>query len=93
LISSRNETLAKIVGRIARIFYRNSFNVGLLLLACDTDGVTNGDLLTTDTEHGEIINGSTTSVIPFHPIPAFMRGVLLEEGLPAHLKKHGGFYF
>ena len=38
----------------ARIFYRNAFNIGLLLAECNTDFIDDGDELVLDIEKGKI---------------------------------------
>lgn len=75
----------------ARIFYRNSINVGLPVLECDTDGIDAGDELEVDLAQGVIRNLTKGEEINFTPIPEFMRGLLADGGLAAHIKKHGGF--
>jgi 3-isopropylmalate/(R)-2-methylmalate dehydratase small subunit len=77
----------------ARIFFRNSFNVGLLLLECNTESIEDGDFLTIDTERDEVENLSKNTNIPFKPPPHFMTKVINDGGLTAHFKKHGGFVF
>jgi len=77
----------------ARIFYRNSFNIGLLLLECDTGRIEQGDIVSLDTENGVIFNTSQNLTIPFKALPPFVFNVLQEGGLVAHFKKHKGFDF
>ena len=40
----------------ARIFYRNSFNIGLELLECNTDSISEGDALEVDLGGGTLTN-------------------------------------
>src|SRR5574344_1442886 len=40
----------------ARIFYRNSINIGLLAIECDTDGIDAGDELEIDIKNGIVKN-------------------------------------
>lgn len=75
----------------ARIFYRNAINVGLPVLECDTSGIDAGDELEVDLAEGVIRDVTKGSEIRFTPIPEFMRGLLADGGLAAHIKKHGGF--
>lgn len=77
----------------ARIFYRNSFNVGLRLIECDTQGLQEGDLLTVDFEIGQVRDEGRGLSIRFKAPPAFMSKALEEGGLVAHFKKHGRFAF
>lgn len=75
----------------ARIFYRNSFNIGLPLIECDTDWIEKGDTLTIDLENGELASGRSGRKTRFSPLPATMRTLLDDGGLIPHIKKHGGF--
>ncbi len=75
----------------ARIFYRNSFNVGLPVLECDTDGIEEGDELEVDLGVGVVRNLTKKSKIIFAPIPEFMRRLLADGGLTDHIAKHGTF--
>lgn len=67
----------------ARIFYRNAFNMGLLLLEIgdDVDKIHDGDSLEIDAEAGRITNLTTGAVISAPPIPPFMRALLDKGGL------------
>ncbi|MFH1753018.1 MAG: 3-isopropylmalate dehydratase [Candidatus Omnitrophota bacterium] len=77
----------------ARIFYRNSFNIGLALIECDTDSIDEGDLLEIDTEEGTLINKTKNVKLFSKPIPSVMRKLLKDGGVVKHFKKHGGFKF
>ena len=74
----------------ARIFFRNSINVGLPVVILDTDTIDEGDRLEVDLAEGVVKNltkGATTAI---PPLPAVMRKILSEGGLVEHIKKHGG---
>ena len=75
----------------ARIFYRNSVNVGLPVIECETSGIDAGDKLDVDVEKGVIRNLTKKTEITFHPMEPAMRKILDDGGLVEHLKKHGGF--
>ncbi len=75
----------------ARIFYRSSFNVGLPLLECDTDGIKAGDELMIDLDQGDVVDQTTGTTVKFSPLPRTMQVLLADGGLIPHLKKHGGF--
>ncbi len=75
----------------ARIFYRNSFNVGLALIEANTDSIEEGDYLKIDLEKGMIFNESQNSKIEFKPLPEFMGIILKEGGLINLIKKYGGW--
>ncbi len=75
----------------ARIFYRSSFNVGLLLIECDTDWIEAGEIISIDMSSGEISSGRPGGVARFSPVPPAMQTLLDDGGLIPHIKKHGGF--
>lgn len=75
----------------ARIFYRNSINVGLPLLICDTDQIDNSDDLEVDMENGLIKNTTKSIEVVFKPLPKSMVNILEDGGLVSHIKKHDGF--
>ena len=75
----------------ARIFYRNSINIGLLLIECDTDKIDAGDELEIDIKQGYVYNKTKNIKLPFPPLPEVMIKLLNEGGLIEHIKKHGDF--
>lgn len=74
----------------ARIFYRNSFNIGLFIMEADTDGIDNGDIIKADTDTGEIKNKTKNTVILARPIPKFMSELVNAGGLMAYARKKFG---
>ncbi len=72
----------------ARIFFRNSFNMGLLILESPSavDGTREGDRLEIDPDNGIIRNGTTGESFSVGPIPPFMKELLQHGGLIAHIK-------
>jgi 3-isopropylmalate/(R)-2-methylmalate dehydratase small subunit len=75
----------------ARIFYRNCFNLGLLAIECDTDGINENDALEVDLDRGIIKNTTKNQEIRISPLPKTMQVLLADGGLVEHFKKHGGF--
>ncbi len=75
----------------ARIFYRNSINVGLPLIEIDTDSFENGDEIEVDLEKGVVRNLTRSFELEFPPYPDIMRKILQDGGLVAHFRKHGTF--
>lgn len=73
----------------ARIFFRNSINVGLPVLVCDTDQIDTGDELKIELEAGRIKNKTKDTEITFAPLPPAMVKILGDGGLVEHYKKHG----
>lgn len=76
----------------ARIFYRNSFNMGLLLLEVgdDVDKISDGDTLDVDAKAGVIHNITTGVTIPFPPLPPSMAEILNKGGLVPYVKERLG---
>ena len=77
----------------ARIFYRNAFNIGLLLVECNTDFIDDGDELEIDIESGKLKNKSKGLILDIKPIPPVMKKLLADGGVVEHFKKYGGFNF
>ena len=67
----------------ARIFYRNGFNMGLVLLEIgdDVSKIHDGDELKVDADTGVIENVTTGTTIQCKPVPPFMQGILDKGGL------------
>ena len=78
-----------IAGTFARIFYRNSLNLGLPLLESPeaSEGIKDGDQVRVDLSSGEIFDLTQDRKFPANPMPAFMRNLLKDGGLIPHLRK------
>ncbi len=87
-LSGVSAVLAK---SFARIFFRNSINVGLPVLICDTDKINAGDELELDLEAGEIRDLTNGEQLDFKPLPPTMIKILNDGGLLSHIQKHGDF--
>jgi 3-isopropylmalate/(R)-2-methylmalate dehydratase small subunit len=81
-----------VASSFARIFYRNSFNMGLVLLEVggEVAKINNNDELEVDPEKGEIRNLSTGKVIKTQPVPPFMQNILDKGGLVGYVKDRLG---
>ena len=78
---------AVIAKSFARIFYRNSFNMGLLILECnETDEINEGDELKIDVNQGTISNLTQNKTYKFQPIPPFMQELIKSGGLIENAK-------
>ena len=77
----------------ARIFYRNAFNIGLMLVECDTGFIDDGDLLELDIENGKLKDASKGLAFNIKPVPSIMKQLLQDGGVIEHFKRHGGFNF
>lgn len=84
---------AVVAKNFARIFYRNAFNIGLLLIECNTDFIDDGDELEIDTENGKLRNKSKGLLLDIRPVPPVMKKLLEDGGVIGHFKKYGGFKF
>lgn len=74
----------------ARIFYRNSFNLGLPLIECDTDKIKEGALIIVDLEKGYVINEADGYSLKIKPFNRFQSLLIKEGGIVNFYKKHGG---
>jgi 3-isopropylmalate/(R)-2-methylmalate dehydratase small subunit len=81
---------AVIAESFARIFYRNSINVGLPLLESRNISkyVNEGDEIEIDMEKGIIKDLNTGGEFEINGLPEFMIGILEEGGLIPYLKEH-----
>lgn len=75
----------------ARIFFRNSINVGLPVLEIDTSRISQGDELEVDLEAGEVRDITSGETLTFAPLPPVMVKILDDGGLVEHFRKHGDF--
>jgi 3-isopropylmalate/(R)-2-methylmalate dehydratase small subunit len=75
----------------ARIFYRNAINLGLPLIECDTDQISEGDVLRVNLARGEVFNETRGTSMQAHPMPEFMVTLLNEGGTANFIRKHGKF--
>ena len=75
----------------ARIFFRNAFNIGLCLVECNTDGISNGDIIELDLGKETVFNHTKKTRIKTMPIPSLMRSFLSDGGVIEHFKKYGDF--
>jgi 3-isopropylmalate/(R)-2-methylmalate dehydratase small subunit len=73
----------------ARIFYRNSINIGLPALECPGihQTVEKGNILEVDISGGLVKNLSKGNELRFKPLPEFMVEVLNAGGLAPYLNK------
>lgn len=67
----------------ARIFYRNSINIGFPILECEAavDGINEGDQVEVDYETGIIYNKTQGTQFQAQPFPAFLQKMIEANGL------------
>ena len=72
----------------ARIFYRNSINIGLAIVESDeaVDGISEGDIVKADLENGVIYNQTTGASFKIQPFPEFIQKIISSGGLVASVQ-------
>ncbi len=75
--------------QFARIFFRNSFNIGLPLIETDTSKIEEADQLQIDLAKGLVKNLTKGTDLEIKPLPKFMRELLSAGGIINYYKKHG----
>jgi len=78
---------AVVAPAFAGLYFRNAFNVGLLLLTCPRAAdIADGEAITFDARAGRITRADG-SVLPVEPIPGFLLDMVDAGGLLPQLKK------
>jgi len=81
---------AVIAKSFARIFFRNSINIGLpLFVSEDADKINDGDIVEIDFKTGEIRDISKDIIIKVKPLPAFMQKIVDKDRLVEFLRSGG----
>ena len=77
-----------IAANFARIFYRNSINIGLPILECPaaSAGIADGDEVEVDYDTGVITNVTKGETYQSEPFPPFIKDMIAKGGLMASLK-------
>lgn len=77
----------------SRIFYRNSFNIGLLLIESEevVEATQEGDIINIFLDEGKIVNVTKNLVFEIQPLPPFMKVLIAHGGLIPHLLKRGKY--
>ena len=78
-----------IASTFARIFYRNSINIGLPILECPeaAQAIAAGDSVSVDFDSGVITDETTGQSFQAHPFPAFIKNIIASGGLLNSLSK------
>ncbi len=73
----------------ARIFYRNSINIGLPIIECPEAAIdiSDGDEVEVDFDKGSIKNLTTGKTYQGQPFPEFMQEIISADGLINYIKK------
>lgn len=80
---------AVIAKSFARIFYRNSINIGLAILECPeaVDAIKDGDTVSVDADAGIIVDETTGQTFQAEPFPPFIKDIIEQGGLVNRTKK------
>ena len=75
----------------ARIFYRNSINIGFPIMECAeaAEAIQSGDKVTVDFQSGVITDETQGKTWQAAPFPAFVSGIIQSGGLLNSLKARG----
>lgn len=73
----------------ARIFYRNSINIGLAIVECEkaADAIENGHTVEADLDGGIITDKTTGEIFETEPFPEFIQQIITNGGLVESIKK------
>lgn len=73
----------------ARIFYRNSINIGLAIVESEeaVEGIADGDKVEADLTAGVIFNKTTGKSFKIKPFPEFIQKIIENGGLVESVKK------
>ncbi len=72
----------------ARIFFRNSINIGLPIMECPeaAKAISNGDEVSIDFDSGTITDITTGQAFKGQPFPEFMQKIINADGLMNYIK-------
>ncbi len=78
-----------IAASFARIFYRNSINIGLPILESPeaVKGIKSGDKVSVDFSKGVITNETTGESFSSEPFPPFIQEMVAKDGLINYMKE------
>ncbi len=89
-IAIKESGISLVIARsFARIFYRNSINIGLAIVECSeaVDGISEGDIVEADLDAGIIYNRTTGKQFQTKPFPAFIQKIIENGGLVESIKQ------
>ena len=91
-ISIKGAGVSCVIARsFARIFFRNSINVGLPIFACPeaVNSIEQGHTVSADMETGEIKNENTGETWTIPAFPEYLRGIIAAGGLVPFVAARG----
>ena len=78
-----------IANSFARIFYRNSINIGLPILECpEVAAISAGDTVSCDLAKGVIVDETTGRTFTAEPFPPFIQNIIDKGGLIKSISKN-----
>ena len=89
-IAIKESGISLVIARsFARIFYRNSINIGLAIVECSeaVDGMEEGDIIQADLTNGILYNRTKNTEYKVQPFPAFIQKIIENGGLVASIQK------
>jgi len=89
LVIKASGLVAVIAESFARIFFRNAFNIGLLLIETDTSKIAAQDVLEIDLNAGIVKNLTKKIDLKIKPLPGVMQEFLKVGGVIPYIKKYG----
>lgn len=88
-IAIKESGIALVIAKsFARIFYRNSINIGLPIIECPkaVDAISEGNELDVDMDAGVIYNKTTGEKYETEPFPSFIQTIISNGGLIESIK-------
>ena len=78
-----------IANSFARIFYRNSINIGLAIIECPeaVENISEGDKVEADLDNGIIYNRTTGKSFDTKPFPEFIQKIIANGGLVESIRR------
>ena len=89
-IAIKNSGISCVIAKtFARIFFRNSINIGLAILECPeaSDRIEDGDDVAVDFDTGIITNVTKNETYQAEPFPEFVKEIINADGLMNSIRK------
>ena len=89
-IAIKNSGISCVIAKtFARIFFRNSINIGLAILECPeaSERIENGDDVCVDFDTGVITNLTKNETYQAEPFPNFVKEIIKADGLMNSIRK------
>lgn len=89
-IAIKNSGISCVIAKtFARIFFRNSINIGLAILECPeaSEKIENGDSVSVDFDTGIITNITKNESYQAEPFPDFVKEIIKADGLMNSIRK------